>query len=119
MRTIALLVSLLATVGGATQAASTPAPVDQHYLAARRIKVPGTLVLARAYTDRDGEHVLVLTRKTGPLPAPPPPAGLNTTRCWRPSIRAARTARGARAGPSATSTIARGSTAMQHSSRAK
>jgi hypothetical protein len=70
MRPIALVASLLA-VGGAAHAASTPAPVDQHYLAARGVQVPGTLVLGRAYTDRDGEHVLVLTRKTGPSPGAP------------------------------------------------
>jgi len=71
MRPIALAVSLLAIGGGAARAASTPVPVDQHYLAARRIDVPGTLVLGRAYTDRDGEHLLVLTRKTGPSPSAP------------------------------------------------
>lgn len=71
MRHVALIVSSLAIYGGAVQAAVTPVPVTEEDLAARRISVPGTLVLGRHFTDRDGEHVLVLARKTGPSPSAP------------------------------------------------
>jgi len=71
MRHLALCISLLAICAGTARAAGTPIPVDQSGLAARRISVPGTLVLGRQFTDRDGEHVLVLTRKAGPSPSAP------------------------------------------------
>ncbi|MCU6497201.1 hypothetical protein LPN04_05270 [Rugamonas sp. A1-17] len=48
----------------ATCAAAEPAPkIDAVYLAARHIGYAGTLVGAKRVEDRDGEHLLVLSRK--------------------------------------------------------
>ncbi|MQA36541.1 M949_RS01915 family surface polysaccharide biosynthesis protein [Rugamonas aquatica] len=47
--------------------AAEPAPkVDAAYLAARHVAYSGKLVEARRVDDRDGEHLLVLSRKAGP-----------------------------------------------------
>lgn len=74
MRQLALCMSLLAICGGTVHAADTPVPVNESNLAARRISVPGALVLGRHFTDRDGEHVLVLIRKAGPSSSAPSPS---------------------------------------------
>lgn len=52
-------------------AANTPTSVNKQFLAARQVSVPGVLVLARHFADRDGEHLLVLTRRAGPSPSAP------------------------------------------------
>lgn len=76
MRHVVLVILMPAFCAGAAHAADKPAPVDENYLAARRISVPGTLVLGRHFMDRDGEHVLVLTRKAGPSPSAPASGGI-------------------------------------------
>lgn len=71
-RTIRVLsVPLLAICCSAAAAATKPVPIDADFLAARRISIAGTLVMARHLTDRDGDHVLVLSRKAGPSPSAP------------------------------------------------
>ena len=57
--------------GNADATTTQLAQRERELLAARRISVPGTLVLGRYFTDRDGEHVLALTRKAGPSPSAP------------------------------------------------
>lgn len=71
MRHVVLVTLMPAFCAGAANAADKPAPVDENYLAAQRISVPGSLALGRHFTDRDGEHVLVLARKAGPSPSAP------------------------------------------------
>ncbi|WP_229212129.1 M949_RS01915 family surface polysaccharide biosynthesis protein [Duganella sp. HH105] len=55
--------------------ASLPAPdsqtADAAFLASRHISYVGDLIMARRIHDKDGEHVLVLTRKGSPSPARP------------------------------------------------
>lgn len=51
-------------LAAATCTAAEPAPkIDAVYLAARHIGYAGTLVGAKRVEDRDGEHLLVLSRK--------------------------------------------------------
>lgn len=51
-------------LAAATCAAAEPAPkIDALYLAARHIGYSGTLVGAKRVEDREGEHLLVLSRK--------------------------------------------------------
>lgn len=69
--TSALSALILAVSCSTACAESVPAPVNANDLAERRIDLPGTLVLARRFADRDGEHILVLTRKAGPSPSTP------------------------------------------------
>lgn len=58
----ATLLCLASKLGGAAE----PAPrVDAIYLAARHIGYTGKLVDATRVDDRDGEHLLVLSRKAG------------------------------------------------------
>lgn len=71
MRHLALCISLLVICGNTAHAADTPVLVNESGLAARRISVPGALVLDRQFRDGDGEHLLVLTRKAGPSPSAP------------------------------------------------
>lgn len=45
--------------------------VDSIYLASQHIPVIGKLISARRVHDRDGEHILALSRKAGPSPSNP------------------------------------------------
>ena len=49
----------------------TPIAVDAKHLAGENIPVNGSLVGAYRLSDRDGEHILVLSRKSGPSPSAP------------------------------------------------
>lgn len=69
--TCALTALVLATCCSMASAGGVTTPVHASDLAARGIAIPGTPVLARHFTDREGEHLLVLTRKAGPSPRAP------------------------------------------------
>lgn len=49
----------------------TPVAVDARRLAFENIRLRGSLAVAYSISDRQGEHILVLTRKAGPSPAAP------------------------------------------------
>lgn len=68
----ALLGGLLLSIGSAFGAHGPDSePVDAAYLASQHIPVRGKLVTARRVHDRDGEHILALSRKAGPSPTNP------------------------------------------------
>lgn len=56
---------------GADAAAPRTENADAAYLASQGITVPGELVLAKRVDDKDGAHVLVLSRKAGASPSAP------------------------------------------------
>lgn len=66
---VLLAVSSLASAVAATTWRSEDASAAA--LAARGIRPPGRVVLAKTIFDRDGEHMLLLTRSAGPSPDAP------------------------------------------------
>ena len=79
MNTITITITLLSSAilfgsGATCRAAEIPqqsTSVDAAFLLARHIPSIGELSGARRILDKDGEHVLVLNRKTGPAPSRP------------------------------------------------
>jgi len=48
-----------------------PLAIDAKVLASENIRIDGRIAAAYRISDRDGEHILVLSRKSGPSPAAP------------------------------------------------